>query len=597
MPIQRLPPEVSRQIAAGEVVERPASVAKELVENSLDAGARRVTVEMQRGGAERLRVVDDGCGIPEGELELAFARHATSKLSTIEDLARVATLGFRGEALAAIAAAAEVRCSSRPAEQLAAAWIRIAGGELLGRGREGKPHGTDIGMTRLFHAQPARRKFLRSAGAEAAAVAGVVTRLALSRPDVRFTLTSDGRLLLRTDGSGELRDVCRALYGSAADHLLPVEFEAPGVRVTGLVSPPGTWRGSRGAMTVFVNGRWVSSRAPLFAIERAYQDGLPTGQHPLAVLDVRLAPEEVDVNVHPAKTDVRFRDERVVLSALTAAAHSAISRSAPVPAAGALLSGGAQTFEGDDAAPLRLVSPPWAPRLPLEEPAVPQLPADARSPGEAAAPPASAGPPPARSANGAGDAPVAGPALPPLRIVGQVGATYIVAEGPEGMFLIDQHAAHERVLYERFCARPEGEDLQPLLVPQVCQLSPGASAALVADRRVLETVGVQADPLDGGAWLVRAVPAPLVKRDLSQLLSELGALAAEEPDLPRRRDRSLMTAACHASVRAGMSLSLDEMREIVLALESCRQPRTCPHGRPTVVHVPATALEREFRRR
>jgi DNA mismatch repair protein MutL len=560
MPIRVLPREVVARIAAGEVVERPASAVKELVENALDAGARRIAVEVRGGGLELLRVSDDGCGLPPEELELAFARHATSKLSAPADLQRIVTLGFRGEALPAIAAVAEVEMASRPPGAEVGHWLRLEEGRPVARGQRGMAPGTVVTVWRLFARQPARRKFLRSPASEASLIAQVVSHYALAYPEVRFQLTLDGRTALTTPGSGSLRDAVAAVYGpQVALALLAVGWQQEGLRVEGLVGPPQLARASRAYQSFFVNRRWVQNRRLSFALEEAYQGLLPGGRHPMAVLDICLPPEAVDVNVHPTKAEVRFQDEQAVLSALARAVRAALLEGAPVPRA--------------PVAP----TPPQPPMA--EELAAPAL-------WSAGAPPRpEAGPTPRR-------------ALPLLRVVGQVASLYIVAEGPDGMYLIDQHAAHERVLYEEVLARRQAGApvAQGLLAPLPLELSPPQEALLRECWDDLSAHGFQVEPFGERGYLLRAVPYALKDEEPgAALLAVLDRLAQDRP--PQGTDRVAAAVACHAAVRAGKALSLEEMRELVGRLEEAQVPHTCPHGRPTMLQLRAEELARGFGRR
>jgi DNA mismatch repair protein MutL len=567
MAIRVLPPEVAERIAAGEVVERPASVVKELLENALDAGARRIAIEVRGGGLELVRVSDDGCGIIEEELELAFARHATSKIASAEDLWAIDTLGFRGEALPSIAAVADVELASRPPEREEGAWVRLEGGRVVARGQRGMPPGTVVTVTGLFTRHPARRKFLRSPQGEAQAIAQVVSHYALAYPEVRLSLLVDGRRLLATPGSGELRDAVAAIYGvETAGALLPVDGEHEGVRVAGLVGPPHLHRAGRGQLSFFVNRRWVQNRRLAFALEEAYQGLLPAGRHPVAVLSLTLPPGEVDVNVHPAKAEVRFRREGAVLGAVARATRAALVAEAPVPRPAAA----SPTADGREAPLLwqRAASPPRRKEEAGPRPQQPPSPTPRR-------------------------------VLPLLRVVGQVANLYIVAEGPDGMYLIDQHAAHERVLFEEIAAqRARGKvERQGLLPPLLLELTPAQAAALEECAGALTDHGFELEPFGERAYLLRSVPSLLAARggDVREaVLSLLDRLREGTPPPP---DRVAMTLACHAAVRAGKALSLEEMRELVRRLEETQTPHTCPHGRPTMLQLTADALARQFGRR
>jgi DNA mismatch repair protein MutL len=601
MPIRILAPHEAAKIAAGEVIERPSSVVKELVENSLDAGATRVSVELREGGLALIRVADDGGGIDPGELRLAFERHATSKVRAEEDLWRVATLGFRGEALPSIAAAGEVELLTRVAGNDRGARIRLRAGEIVEEGSGATPPGTSFTVRALFSTQPARLKFLRGAGAEATQVASVVTHYAMAYPDVRFTLVNDGRTSLQTPGSGSLIDAVAAVYGAeVAGAAIAIDAPAPhegGLGVRGVAIEPAMHRASRNYISLYVNRRWVKNRALTFAVEEAYQGMLPVGRRPIAVLDLRVPPDEVDVNVHPTKAEVRLRREREVFSVLQRAVRTALSARAPVPSASSAMWGAQPSTpspplflrrRADGAQPVQAPLPHAAPIARVPEPA----------PSSHAAA--------AAAAIAVDDEPKAPMVerLPMLRAVGQVGTTYVVAEGPDGMYLIDQHAAHERVLYERCleAARAGAPEAQGLLDAITVELSATHQALLIEHGDAFARLGFDIEQFGDRAFVVRAVPPSMADDVPRRLVELLDRMQRDDPsagvDGPDDwQHRVAASLACHASVRAGMSMSADEQRELLRRLEETASPRTCPHGRPTMVHLTADALAREFRRR
>jgi DNA mismatch repair protein MutL len=583
LPIRVLPPEVAARIAAGEVVERPSSVVKELVENALDAGASHVVIEVTSGGLDTIRVGDDGCGIEAGELEAAFQRHATSKLLHDSDLASVLTLGFRGEALPSIAAVAEVEMVSRSGGSDSGAKLRLVPEALAEFSSRGAPVGTSVTVRRLFARLPARRKFLRSPASEANALAAVVSHYALAYPEVRFTLTIDGRQALQTAGGGKPRDALAAVYGpETAAAMLEVgdngerkNKDERQVIVEGLVGPPHFSRAGRQYISLFVNRRWIQNRRLAYAVEEAYQGLLMTGRHPIAVLHLRIPPEEVDVNVHPTKAEVRFRDEGAIFGAVQRAVRSALLAGAPVPAASPTAP--ILVLPHQRSAPLL-----WEHRVRV---------ASATAPADVAAHTSPDGQPvpvPATPLQ----------ALPVLRVIGQMGGTYIIAEGPQGMYLIDQHAAHERVLYEQFWRkRLEGTpDVQALLEPLSLEVSPRQRALIGEHAESLVSHGFEIDPFGDATCVLRALPRTLSEGDIRQAVIEFLDMMFEEGE-GDRRDRVAMSLACHGAVRAGKTLSLDEMRELARQLEQSETPNTCPHGRPTMIHLSAETLAREFGRR
>ena len=622
-PIAVLPPEVAARIAAGEVIERPASLLKELVENALDAGARRIEVELEGGGIERLRVRDDGAGIPPEQIADAFERHATSKLRTERDLFAVRTLGFRGEALAAIAAAADVDLTSRPPGQEAAAVARYRGGRPDGQGSAAAAPGTSVEVRDLFAALPARRRFLRGARAEARACARILQELALARPEVAVRLRSEGRSLLATPGSGALADAVAAVHGAeAAAALLAVEggrrgersdadagagaeAEVAAVTVSGAVAAPSLHRASRRALLVVANGRVIRAGSLGHAIERAYEGLLPRGRHPLAFVRVEVPPDQIDVNVHPAKAEVRFRHERFVYAAVRDVVREAVLRApaaaAPqpvAPAAGpaARPSAGA---EGAAAAPPRLAARAvlsGARAAPAALDVERYVPLDGDGDGDDSG----GGGDGARRERARQGALPLRERLPALRALGQLGLTYVAAEAPDGLYLVDQHAAHERVQYERLLrSRRAGEaQSQPLLEPVM--VSPGASRAALAAERAdeLTAVGWELTATDGAALMLRAMPALLAteREDPgAALLAYLDRLEADRP--PAEGDRAVAALACHAAVRAGDRMEEQQQRALLRALERCPSPLTCPHGRPTVLHLGTVEIERAFGRR
>ena len=583
MPIQQLPPHVAAQIAAGEVIERPASVVKELVENSLDAGATRIDVAVREGGVAEIRVTDDGCGIPADELSLAFRHHATSKLSTVADLQSVSTLGFRGEALPSIAAVARVVCSTRPRDTDAGARIEFRYGEAVAERSIGCPVGASVQVIELFGNLPARRRFLRSPAAETARIQEVVTRYALADPGVRFTLNVDGREAVNTTGSGRLQDAILSIYGAeVAGRMLPVCLTDGDVSVSGYASASDLNRHNRSYITLLVNHRWVYDRSIAYAIEQAYQGALPDRRYPIAVIDVAIPPEQVDVNSHPGKREVRFRNENRLFSTVQRAVRDALVAHAPVRQV-------ARSFTPSGDAPAAGTALPATPAFRVPAPYAGSA---TPAPDPLTLPTTSLAP-----AGGSLREVLAG-----LRVVGQIRQTYVVAEGSAGMYLIDQHAAHERVVYDRLRNRAEHRERasQPLLAPLPAELSASQDATLEEYASLLAEYGFQLEPFGDRAWLVRAVPATLAARsnsDPATALTDLLDAVAVEQVVMEREDALAATIACHGSVRAGMTLAQDEMDALLRQLQTTDNPHNCPHGRPTVVHFTEYQLEREFSRR
>jgi len=594
MPIRVLSEVVAAQIAAGEVVERPASVVKELIENALDAGATSIRVEVEQGGQRLIRVSDDGVGIPAGEIALAFERHATSKLESVADLDHIATLGFRGEALASIASVARVTLVSRWREGDAGAEIQVEGGETRHVRPVGAPVGTVVTVENLFFNTPARRKFLKGESTERRHINQLVTRYAMAYPHVRFRLEQDGREQFHSTGSGDLADVLVEVFGlDVVREMLevspqpPARADLPPVEVYGFTSVPALHRANRLQIILFVNGRSIQDQSLTYAVAQAYHTLLPQGKHPVAVLLITLPPEEVDVNVHPTKAEVRFRAPDAVFAAVQRALRAALAGQTPV--GGVMERGGAPGWGLDDE---RAIGP-GAPRVPGED----QLrlgleafgletvrPGTRRPPADPTAIPAGAGRP---------DRPRT---LPILRVVGQVGATYIVAEGPAGLYLLDQHAASYRALYDRLAAaRAAGAApaTQPWNV--TIALPPRLAGALEDGRAHLAAWGFAIEDFGSNTFRVRAVPVELAEEDPEDVLRALAEALLDvgrgDPD-----ERLLRQIARLGAIKAGQALAVEQMQGLIQALERCPSPREDPDGRPTMVHISGEDLARQFGR-
>jgi DNA mismatch repair protein MutL len=577
MAVRLLTEETIGKIAAGEVVERAASVVKELLENALDAGAHRLLISLRGGGLELIEVGDDGHGIPAAELPLTVQRHATSKLATFEDLDRLRTLGFRGEALPSIGAVSSLAIRSRPADQADGRLLCLEFGRGIDPRPVGSPVGTVVTVRDLFANVPARRKFLRQPATETSYAVRAVSAYAAAYPGVAVDLAVDDRRIFASDGQGDPVATAAAVYGpeiaAAAVPLQPLESSAavPGVAVDGWVGSPAVTRSHRQGIVLFVNGRWIQNRALAFALEEAYHSLLLVGRHPVAVVHVRVDPAAVDVNVHPTKAEVKFVDERAVCRAVQRATHAALAGTPQhdLPRIHFLPGNGTRAAQP----PLPLARPTWT------------------------APSSQLDPPP-------GDQPRSHPTVHPsgvpiLRVLGQVGASFIVAEGPEGVYLIDQHAAHERVLYERLVTALRGlaVDRQPLLDPLPVDLGPEEQAAFDRSREELSAIGFEIEPFGPGSVVVRAMPAMLRGIDVAERLRLILRELADGGEGDSWLDAVAISTACHTSIRAGQNLSLAEMRELVADLERSSQPRACGHGRPTMLQLTRDELEKQFARR
>jgi DNA mismatch repair protein MutL len=575
--IRRLSAQTVNRIAAGEVIERPAAAVKELVENALDAGARRIEVILAGGGITRIEVIDDGGGIAAGELPLAIERHATSKLAD-KALVRIATLGFRGEALPSIGAAAKLTLISRPAAQDGAYRITVAGGAVCEVAPAAGAPGTRAIVEDLFYATPARRKFLRTPRAEAEAAERAVWRLALAAPATAFRLVSDERVLFDVPGQDEGARVA-ALFGrETAGAMLPLEAEREGVRLAGLAGPASLSRATTGLQSFVVNGRPVLDPLLRMALRLAYRDVIAAGRHPVAALRLELPAEALDVNVHPAKTELRFADANGVRSLVMGAIGRLLER--PLTLAGA--------------PPAR---PAARPAMTLSYPEPPSQMARGFAEAELAllAPPmARAVPPPPASDE---------PAHPLGAPLGQIADTYVLAVAGDGaLVIVDQHAAHERLTEERL--RTEflsGRVMaQPLLVPVVVDLAPIEAMRLLAQGDALARLGLEIEAFGPGAVLVRAVPAALRDPDAAALLRDLAEEFAESDApvaLEARLDAALARLACHRSIRAGRRLTAEEMSALLRAMEATPRAGTCSHGRPTFLRLSKAELETMFGRK
>ena len=676
--IQQLPPHLADLIAAGEVVERPASVCKELLENALDAGASAISTELERGGLTYIRITDNGCGIAPEQLPTAFLRHATSKLRRPEDLAAIGTLGFRGEALAAIAAVSRVDIFSRQTGADCGAMLHLEGGVPEAVTEAGCPDGTTVCIRDLFYNTPARMKFMKKDTAEGAAAAGVVTHLALSHPDVSFKLLRDGQEILHTPGDGQLLSAIYAALGrDFANSLLPVSGSGGAVRVEGFITKPLAGHGTRGRQLFFVNGRFVKSQLLAAAVEEAYRNRLLKGRFPGCVLHITLPVNEVDVNVHPAKTVVKFLSDKAVFDAVHYTVKDALDREGqpapaekkpfyqtmtaqkfrettpapqgvklpfvsgrPVGSAGAdrptvnRFAPAAPTVQtpretvqpaaapqGDvwqvrDAAPeagkaftvpsgregvVYRITPPDAPE---DSPAREQAAAETETVPAAAMP----------EAAGANDTTLSAPEAAPVqqelempetadsgetpwRIAGEVLKTYIICEdGEQNVWLIDKHAAHERIRFDALKADPVPPMAQQLLTPAVVTLTAEEYSAVLESLDVLAGYGFLCEDFGDGAVLVREIPDYIRAEDAAATLEELARkLLLQRADPAGARDELLHTMACKSAIKAGMTTDAAELAALVRQVQS-GAVRYCPHGRPVAVQLRKYEVEKMFKR-
>jgi DNA mismatch repair protein MutL len=571
MTIRILSPEVASQIAAGEVVERPASVVKELLENSLDAGAEEISITVRDAGRRLIEVGDDGQGIPVKELALAVSRHATSKLSSAEDLFRIATLGFRGEALASISSVSRMTITSRAKEDEVGGRLYVEAGHAEPVRPVGTPKGTVVRVEDLFFNVPARLKFLKTNITERRHIDELVTMYALAYPGVRIRLFQEDRESLRTSGNDDRREVLAALYGvETARQMLEVLAEYDDLSVTGFISPISLTRSNRREINFFINGRWIHEATLTTALVQAYHTMVMVGRYPLAALFIDIPPELVDVNVHPAKAEVRFRDKDRIFSGVQRAVRRALLAYTPVPELTSQLD--------------------WSRKRETDQP-FDRLDWAITS-GEESEPDAAA------AANLQPSIPGQNALL--LRLVGQVAMAYLVAEGPDGLYLIDQHAAHERVLFERFSAQRGDKIPSQNLLDPVAVNFPPASARLLSDQlSIIKKLGFQVEEFGANTFLVRSIPNLLSGSDPAAALRVLVEdFEEDETPLGDEIEARIIARVCkRAAVKAGQALSKEEQAALLRDLEACQSPRTCPHGRPTMIHLSVDLLERQFGRK
>ena len=577
MAIQVLPEEVVARIAAGEAVERPASAVKELVENAIDAGATAVHIEADAGGRQRIRVSDNGAGISGTDIELAFKRHATSKLNRAEDLNAVSTLGFRGEALASIAAVSRATIITRQRDAKMGATLKLEGGQLQFQGQIGAPAGSVITVENLFFNTPARLKFLKKDITEKRHIYWVVARYAMAYPQIAFALKLDGRERFRSNGRGDLADPASKTFGlSEFKCMLPLQSDEaarPGaipIAVRGYTSAPSLHRASRDRIILFVNGRAIQDSSLSHAVTQAYDGLLRAGAFPLAVLLISVPPDFVDVNVHPTKAEVRFRDSNLVFTTVQRTVRETLLKAGDI---GDLPDGlPARPFDLPGNGEINSQAPWWQPRRDLLiDDDLAYIPEDASAPSKPRT-------------------------LPLLRVIGQVGATYLIAEGPAGMYLLDQNAAHERVLYQQLCEQMSEGALQTVAVSesQTIALSPSDADLLADVSLLLAGFGFEIEPFGPNTFVLRQVPACAADCQADELVPALLDCLRHG----NQNERTAMVALARAlAIRRGQVLALDDMQSIVQMLERCPSPQISPSGSKTLIHLSRDDLAHEFGRR
>lgn len=580
MPIRLLSNEVASQIAAGEVVERPASVVKELIENSLDAGAKNISVAIEDAGKVLIEIADDGHGIPANELELAASRHATSKLFRSDDLFHIQTLGFRGEALASIGSVSQMTMTSRVESAKEGARIKVKGGITSKVEKVGAPVGTLVRVENLFYNVPARLKFLKTDVTERRAIDSLVTRYALAYPNVRFKVTDGKQVTLQTAGDGDRRAILAALYGvDVAKQMLEVMTDEESFRLSGFISPTSLTRSNRREITFFINGRWVQDSALNAALLQAYHTLLMVGRYPLTTLFLEISPEDVDVNVHPTKAEVRFRSQDKIFSFVQRSVRKALLAYTPVPTVSPQLWGSRYVPQSQP----REIGMDWS--IAHDDQTIDDRPQTVENR-------------PSSTVNGQESLSTN---VPLLRLIGQIGATYIVAEGPDGLYLIDQHAAHERVLFEKLMAQRENKNIpsQSLLSPEVITFPPQSAKILTEQLSALNHFGFEVEEFGTNTFQVRAMPVLFSGGDPASALKALVEdFEEDESPLQTEIEAKIAGRVCkRLAVKAGQVLTSEEQRSLLNDLEACQNPRTCPHGRPTMIHLSVDMLEKQFGRK
>lgn len=663
MPVRLLDEQTANQIAAGEVVERPAAAVKELIENALDAGSNRINLEVEDGGRALIRITDNGFGMTPEDAELALQRHATSKIVSADDLTRLRTLGFRGEALPSIASISHFELVTRPPDAASATRLALEGGRIVEKGEAGAPPGTRITVRHLFYNTPARLKFIKSITTEMNHIAEISGRLAMAHPHVAMRLMHNGREVFATPGTGDPRDTLAALWGrDRAAALLSAASATPAASVTGFVSPPEHSRPNRGQQAFFVNGRPIASRLLAHALDHTFRPLIPEGRFAAGAIFLMVPPEDVDVNVHPSKTEVRFRNDRDIHSAISRAVRAALMQVPEITRSGNSEIGKLGNMGGEAEGPAGLIRPDLQQRLNLspdrflpdslvkrsgpvapvwqgvdpfeEEPRPPgayyapsPYPAPPREPEEGetapsespdALPSVSPEPPPSPEADLTPEAfptpdtqhpipdtrPPITDLLGGMRLLGQVMNTFLVGEGREGILLIDQHVAHERILYDRLLRARNGQrapEVQRLLLPLTVTLSGREAAALETRLPELERLGFEVEPFGGETFIVRALPVGLSHKAPETLLRDLAAELTDEPGgnqsvMERAVDAVIASASCHGAIKANMPLGPTEMRQLVEDLMNTDDPYHCPHGRPIVVRITQAELFKWFKR-
>ena len=586
MDIKVLSTEVSSLIAAGEVIESPSSVVKELIENSIDAGSSRIIINTTEGGIRALSVSDDGRGIPSDQVSIAFKRYATSKVSVVGDLDRINTLGFRGEALFSIAAVSNVKVTTKFTGDDFGTEAEIRDGNNIRQSPIGVPTGTTIKVEDLFSNFPARRKFLRSAVAEKGRVHKLVQKYALSNPSVSFNLVQDGKDQLLTGGKGSVREVVSSIYGHRiAAEMIDIDrsnldpiWEGP--VVTGLVGLPSHYRSNRSHIILFVNGRLVTDKAMSYALEQSYRGLMPVRKFPIGIINLNIDPQEVDVNVHPTKSEIKFENPGEIFSLIERTVRPFLLETSPVKA----VRNNTYTTREE------IVDPSGFWLRTLERTNKLRLPKDAEF--EKKSDSHYEYDEKALEMSGVRSVPV-------LRVLGQIARTYVLCEGVDGLYIIDQHAADERVVFEKLVnmARQKTQEIQILMEPVPVVMDSHQMSVIEENAEIFNSLGLNIDQIGPETYSIRSVPAVLSKADPVEALNNVLDGISEKTHYESWEEKAAYSAACHSAIRAGQVLSINEMEQLIRQLETSINPHTCPHGRPTMIRLSQGYLEKEFLRK
>lgn len=596
----------ANKIAAGEVVERPASVIKELIENSIDAGSSKIEISITDGGLTEIILLDNGAGMDAEDALLAFERHATSKIKSAQDLIKIMTLGFRGEALASIAAVSRLTLKTKTQASVAGTKIVIEGGIIRETTETGCPEGTFFTVSDIFYNTPARKKHLKSSTYEAGQISDVVNKFALGYPRISFQLKSNNRIILKTSGNGNLLECIAGIFGSEfAKEMLLLENSSRSFQLNGYIGKPSLSRAARSHEIIYINGRSVKNRVISEAVEKAYHSMLMTGRHPVFVLNIQTDPELVDVNVHPAKTEVRIAEPELLSHFITQSVSAVLSGSRLIPVTNInwtritvpkveIKQEELKLRRPSDSKPLSINGPDTSETLKSDSGSMDKICESTTdysgqnpvfiSPSEALLQ----------------DAQQDEDGFPELRPIGQIDSTYIIAQGPDGMFLIDQHAAHERILYEKFMSSPELFTVsEQLLFPEMLQLTHQEAQNLTDMINVFTDLGFVVQHFGGDSFLLRSVPVQITQTEGKEIfLDLLDYFSVNRCKISGKniKEKLLITMACKSAIKAHHKLGLPEMETLLAQLAAARQPYTCPHGRPTIIHFSSYDLEKKFKR-